>query len=137
MSSNRERIDHLLAQYHEVPVAAAHAAFDEQIGAWKQAMAEFGVPEHPGGKCPIQPCPCSAMAELVTLRACELMGLTPAEGQMAAETGFGEWPLARLAEYRKHLESILLMSAGQADRAQIREEYDAIQAEIAKRTEEG
>ena len=50
------------------------------------------------------------------------------------ETGFSEWPLSRLTEYRRHLEGILLVSAGQADRPQIREEYDAIRAEIARRT---
>jgi hypothetical protein len=56
---------------------------------------------------------------------------------MAEETGFSEWTLTRLTGYRQHLEQILLVSAGQSDRAQIREEYDAVRAEIAKRSEEG
>lgn len=51
------------------------AVLDQHFAAWKQALAEFGVPGHPGGKCPARPCPCSPMAELVTFRAYELMGL--------------------------------------------------------------
>lgn len=53
------------------------------------------------------------------------------------ETGFGGWDLDRLTAQRDHLQSILLVSAGQSDRPQIREEYDAVCAEIAKRNEEG
>jgi hypothetical protein len=52
------------------------------------------------------------------------------------ETGFGGWDLDRLTAQRDHLQSILLVSAGQADRPQIREEYDAVCAEIAKRSKE-
>lgn len=57
--------------------------------------------------------------------------------QMAEETGFSDWDLDRLTAQRDHLQSILLVSVGQSDRAQIREEYDAVCAEIAKRSEEG
>jgi hypothetical protein len=48
--------------------------------------------------------------------------------QMAEETGFSDWPLDRLTAQRDHLQSILLVSAGQSDRPQIREEYDALPA---------
>jgi hypothetical protein len=51
----------------------------------------------------------------------------------AEETGFGDWSLDRLIAQRDHLQSILLVSVGQSDRPQIREEYDAVCAEIAKR----
>jgi hypothetical protein len=56
--------------------------------------------------------------------------------QMTEETGFGDWDLARLTAQRDHLQSILLVSAGQSDSSRIREEYDAVCAEIAKRSEE-
>lgn len=55
---------------------------------------------------------------------------------MTEETGFANWTLDRLTAQRDHLRSILLVSVGQSDRPQIREEYDAVCAEIAKRTEE-
>ena len=57
--------------------------------------------------------------------------------QMAGETGFASWDLDRLTAQRDHMQAILLVSAGQSDRPQIREEYDALCAEIAKRSEEG
>ena len=75
MTDHRARLDHLLAQQWECPVTMVTAIIDQNFAAWKQAMAEFGVPEHPDGKCPAQPCPCSPMAEMVTFRAYELMGL--------------------------------------------------------------
>lgn len=56
---------------------------------------------------------------------------------MTDDTGFASWDLDRLNAQRDHMQSILLVSAGQSDRPQIREEYDALCAEIAKRTEEG
>ena len=46
---------------------------------------------------------------------------------------FSGWALDRLITQRDHLQSILLVSAGQSDRPQIREEYDAVCAEITKR----
>jgi hypothetical protein len=73
--ADRANLDHLLAQWWECPVDAATEAVDRNLAAWKQAMAEFGVPDHPGGKCPSLPCPCSAMTELITFRAYELLGL--------------------------------------------------------------
>lgn len=60
-----------------------------------------------------------------------------AKRKQMAETGFSDWSLDRLTTQRDHLQSILLVSSGQSDRAQIREEYDAVCAEIAKRSEEG
>lgn len=74
---SRAQLDQLIAQRMECPVAAVTAMLDQSFAAWKQALQEFGVPDHPGGQCPGQPCPCSAMAELVTFRAYELMGLAP------------------------------------------------------------
>jgi hypothetical protein len=46
------------------------------------------------------------------------------------ETGFGDWTLARLLDQKKHLGSILAVSAGQADHAELRAEYDDLCAEI-------
>jgi hypothetical protein len=57
--------------------------------------------------------------------------------RLGAETGFGDWDLDRLIAQRDHLQSVLLVSAGQRDRPQIREEHDAMCAEIARRTQEG
>ena len=73
--SGREERAHLMAQWWECPLPMAEDALSEIFAAWKQAMAEMGVPEHPGGKCPAQPCNCGALMELVTFRAYELMGL--------------------------------------------------------------
>jgi hypothetical protein len=54
----------------------------------------------------------------------------------AGETGFGDWDLSRLTALRDHLQSILLVSAGQPGRPQVREEYGAVCAEIAERAQE-
>jgi hypothetical protein len=43
------------------------------LGAFKLAMRELGVPEHPDGKCPSQPCNCAGMADAVEARAIELV----------------------------------------------------------------
>ena len=76
--NSREQLDGLLAQWWECPRDTASVTLDRTIAAWKQAMAESGVPEHPEGRCPSQPCPCEAVADQVTRRACELMSLPPA-----------------------------------------------------------
>lgn len=76
--SEREQLDSLLAQWWECPRDMASVTLDRTIAAWKQAMAESGIPEHPGGKCPSQPCPCEAASDQVTVRACELLPLSPA-----------------------------------------------------------
>jgi hypothetical protein len=49
------------------------------------------------------------------------------------ETGFGGWTLTRLLAQKRHLESILAVSAGQDDHALLREECDAMRAEIVRR----
>lgn len=72
---NREQLDHLMAQWHECPVPEAAARLDLVFSAFKQAMAELSIPDHPGGQCPAAPCDCSALLELVTLRAAEILGL--------------------------------------------------------------
>jgi hypothetical protein len=51
------------------------------------------------------------------------------------ETGFGDWPLARLLDQKRHLGSILTVSAGQADHAELRAEYGDLCAEINRRRE--
>ena len=56
----------------------ASVTLDRTIAAWRQAMAEAGLPPHPGGKCPSLPCPCEAVADQVTARACELLPLSRA-----------------------------------------------------------
>ena len=49
---------------------------------------------------------------------------------------FSDWTTDRLLSQRRHLEAILAVSAGQRDpqRPQLRAEYKAICAEIARRT---
>jgi hypothetical protein len=69
-------VTHLLAQYYECPPEAAAALWAQSIAAWKQAMAEFGIADHPGGKCPAPDCQCSPLSELVTARAYELLRLS-------------------------------------------------------------
>ena len=69
------RAVHLLAQYLECPVEVAAAHWEQAIGAFKQAMAEFGIGNHPDGKCPTAGCPCALLAAPVTARAHELLGL--------------------------------------------------------------
>lgn len=51
------------------------------------------------------------------------------------ETGFGDWPAERLREQAKHMESIVAISAGQADHALLREELDALKTELTRRGE--
>lgn len=48
---------------------------------------------------------------------------------------FATWTLARLREYRRHLESILLLSAGQNDpeRPHLKAEHKAAGEEITRR----
>lgn len=47
--------------------------------------------------------------------------------------GFGDWALGRLLAQKRHLESILAVSAGQADHADLRAEYEDLRAEINRR----
>lgn len=42
------------------------------IRAFLQAMKEFGVPEHPGGKCPTPDCNCADMADAIEARAAQI-----------------------------------------------------------------
>ena len=74
---NREELDHLIAQRHECPVPVAAEGLDRAFAAFKQALAEVDVPEHPGGQCPTASCECMALAEVVTFRAYEILGLPP------------------------------------------------------------
>jgi hypothetical protein len=67
-------VEHLIAQWYEIPVSAAHVIWQEMIAAFKQAMTEFGIAEHPGGRCPAPGCQCSPLEALVTARANELLG---------------------------------------------------------------
>lgn len=65
----------LLAQYHKCPVDAMTAIWDQTLAAFRQAMAEFGIGEHPDGKCPESGCQCCSLEPLVTARAFELLGI--------------------------------------------------------------
>jgi hypothetical protein len=49
--------------------------------------------------------------------------------------GFAGWTRDRLAAYGKHLEALLIVSAGQGDpdRAEIRAEHAAVHAEIKRK----
>ena len=51
-------------------------------------------------------------------------------------TDFGTWPLRRLTDQQKHLESVLLLGVGQNDpqRPQMQAELKAVREEIASRT---
>jgi len=64
-----------LAQWWERPVPAVAEGLDRTIAAFKQALAELGVPDHPGGRCPAEDCNCMALAEVVAFRAYEILGL--------------------------------------------------------------
>jgi hypothetical protein len=80
MADPESRAARLLAEYYEMPLAETAVAFSVTLAAFKQAMAEFGIPEHPGGKCPSPGCQCSPLEMLVTVRAEELLGLAESEG---------------------------------------------------------
>ena len=71
----RADVINLLAQYHEYPVDAMTAIWDQTVAAFKQAMAEFGIGEHPDGNCPEGGCQCCSLEPLVTMRAFELLGI--------------------------------------------------------------
>jgi hypothetical protein len=45
----------------------------EIVAAFQQAMAELGIPDHPGGKCPPGDCPCEALTPLVLARAATIL----------------------------------------------------------------
>jgi hypothetical protein len=47
-------------------LAEVHAAF-------RQAMSEFGIPEHPDGECPPGDCPCLALEPLVIARVSTIL----------------------------------------------------------------
>jgi hypothetical protein len=42
------------------------------IQAFLSAMAEFGIPAHPGGKCPAPDCRCRELADQIEARAIEI-----------------------------------------------------------------
>jgi hypothetical protein len=50
-------------------------AIMQAAAAFRQAMDELGVPEHPNGECPTPDCTCVAVAPLVEVRAYELLRL--------------------------------------------------------------
>jgi hypothetical protein len=72
---NRDELEHLLAWKWECPEPVVAEGLDRVFAAVKQALAEFGVPEHPGGRCPATDCNCLALADDVMGRAYELLGL--------------------------------------------------------------
>jgi hypothetical protein len=43
------------------------------LGAFKLAMRDLGIPEHPGGKCPAQPCTCAGLSDAIYERAAMLV----------------------------------------------------------------
>jgi hypothetical protein len=47
---NREELDHRLAQWWERPVPAVAEGLDRTIASFRQALAELGIPDHPGGR---------------------------------------------------------------------------------------
>jgi hypothetical protein len=74
---DRRELDHRLAQWWEYPVSAVTEGLDRTIAAFRQALGELSIPDHPGGECPTQDCTCMALVELVTFRAYEILGLPP------------------------------------------------------------
>ena len=76
MADPESRAVRLLAEYYEMPLAETAIAFSLTLAAFRQAAAEFGIPEHPGGKCPAPGCQCMPLEALVTARANELLGFT-------------------------------------------------------------
>ena len=73
--ASHEEFYRRLAQWYERPADVIAEIFERTVAAYKQAMAEFGVPLHVEGECPSLPCPCWATAELRMLRVQELLGL--------------------------------------------------------------
>ena len=43
------------------------------VRAFHQAMAEFGIPHHPGGECPFPGCQCADLADQVEARAVQIV----------------------------------------------------------------
>lgn len=74
---DREELHHLTAQWLECAVPVAAEALDRAVAAFKQALAELGIPDHPGGQCPAASCQCMTLEEIVTFRAYEILGLPP------------------------------------------------------------
>jgi hypothetical protein len=72
---NRDEADRLLAQWWEVPTTVVTEGMDLVVAAFRQALAEFGIPDHPGGRCPAEDCDCLALTDVVTFRAYEILGL--------------------------------------------------------------
>jgi hypothetical protein len=75
MADPESRAARLLAEYYEMPIMETTEAFNQTLAAFRRAMAEFGIPEHPGGQCPAPGCQCSPLEALVTARAHELLGI--------------------------------------------------------------
>ena len=65
----------LLARYQKCPVDAMTAIWDQTLAAFRQAMAEFGIGEHPAVEAPGAGGQCCSLELLVTARAFELLGI--------------------------------------------------------------
>jgi hypothetical protein len=55
----------------------------EVAAAFRQAMAELGIPDHPDGECPDKFCPCVPFEPLVMARVAALLAV-PAGAEGAA-----------------------------------------------------
>lgn len=56
----------------EASQRAQRRAVEAVTSAFLQAMAELGVPEHPGGECPVSDCPCARLGDQIEARAVEI-----------------------------------------------------------------
>lgn len=43
------------------------------LGAFRQAMTDLGIPEHPDGQCPRPDCDCESRADEVEARAIQII----------------------------------------------------------------
>jgi hypothetical protein len=68
-----------LTDQDRAALADMPAAVRPVLGAYRQAMADLGIPPHPQGQCPATPCPCSAAADAIEARARELLDDPDAE----------------------------------------------------------
>jgi len=64
-----------LTEQDRAILAEAPAEMRPVLGAYRQAMADLGIPLHRQGQCPPEPypCPCKGMDEAVQARAIELL----------------------------------------------------------------
>ena len=67
-----------LAQYHGCHPSVMSVVWDEVVAAFREAMAEFGVADHPCSCCPPADCQRCALEPHIRARAFRLLGIQEA-----------------------------------------------------------